>query len=163
MIVKLRKLLNEKIKAGSGVDILMLGLTVTIVVSLISLVQNTRTIMIHRRDMIDANLTLSLLDVDVADKELLGNSNIIAFNGTKSLRQDINTKADKIDLITEFARSMSENFSDTTSHGDLLIKNRSLFFRWYEGRQIKTYLPNYVNCFIRWKYIQYKNEKRSVT
>lgn len=127
MKVKLRKLLNKRIKAGSGVDILMLGLTVTIVVSLISLVQNTRTIMIHRRDMIDANLTLSLLDVDVADKELLGNSNIIAFNGTKSLRQDINTKADKIDLITEFVRSMSENFSDTTSHGDLLIKNRSLF------------------------------------
>lgn len=56
-------------------------------------------------------------------------------------------------------------FDMTGSLGYILykcIKNRSLFFTWYEGRQIKTYLPNYVNCFIRWKYIQYKNEKRSV-
>lgn len=43
------------------------------------------------------------------------------------------------------------------------LQNRSLNFKWYEDRRIETNLLYYLDCFAKWKFIQYKNQKRSVS
>lgn len=128
-----KKFIRKTDGGSSGADVLLLGLTIMLLVMFINMVQTTKNIMKQRRDMIDANLTLSLLSVDVADKNLLGNSNIIAFDGTSALRNvdwgnEKSVDASSVKLITDFVKSMSDNFGDTTTNkDDLLIKNPTLF------------------------------------
>ena len=137
-----RSLIVRKSKAGSsGFDVILFGMMLMIVFAFINMVQSTNNIMSHRKDMIDSNITLSLLSVDVADKELLGNSNIIALAGTTG--PDVNTpsirevawtsnnngvSASQVPLIVDLVDAMSNNFGDTTTNkNDLLIKNSKLF------------------------------------
>lgn len=43
----------------------------------------------------------------------------------------------------------------------MCIKNKKLKFTWYPNRKIDTSLPNYLECFIKWKYILYRNSKKN--
>jgi hypothetical protein len=130
----LRDRLTKKAYGGSsGANILLFGLMLFVCILFIGLIQTLRGIMSSRKDMIDADITLSLLSVDVADKELLGNSNIISLEGASALRNAGNTglssvEAGNVKLITDLVSSLSANMGDTTDNkNDLYIENDTLF------------------------------------
>ena len=137
-----RSLIVRKSEAGSsGFDVILYGMMILIVFVFVNMVQSTANIMSHRKDMIDSNITLSLLSVDVADKELLGNSNIIALAGTTGnlrnegwvdtsdgVARNSSVNATDVPLVVDLVNSMANNFGDTTTNkNDLLIKNPKLF------------------------------------
>lgn len=111
-----KSLLRKTEGGSSGADIFIFGLMILLVVIVFNVITNVHNVSIKRKDMIDENLTLSLLSVDLADMSILGDTNVITISGGNE------------DLIRRFISSVSTNFSDEDGNNtDLRVTNKKLF------------------------------------